>query len=80
MTSANSSARPGTQPTSRELEVLQAWAAEHSAAAAGKALGLSQSGVEAMLANCRARANVKHTWQAALKFLPEVVKGDSVAP
>jgi len=69
---ANSSARIGTEPTAAELRVLRAWNdadGAHRARAAASTLGMTEDGVEAMLANVRARAGVRRTWQAVLRYL-----------
>lgn len=69
MSVASSSARPGTQPTKAELRVLRAWRDARSARLAARRLGMTQAGVEAMLANIRARAGVKRTWEAVHIYL-----------
>jgi hypothetical protein len=69
---ANSSARPGTQPTRAELRVLAAWkvaVGRDKAEATARDLGMTTDGVKAMLANVRARAGVQRTWEAVLRYL-----------
>lgn len=71
MSVPNSSARLGSEPTARELEVLRAWD-EHGGNQQRIAdqLGMTVHGVKALLANVRARAGVSKTWQAARRYLP----------
>ena len=72
MSTANSSAREGTQPTRSELRVLAAWkvaTGRDKAKATAHDLGMTEDGVKAMLANVRARAGVKRTWEAVLRYL-----------
>ena len=68
MTTANASARPGTKPTDRELEVLRAWAETGDMRGASARLGITVNSVDQALANVRSRAGVRHTWQAALAY------------
>lgn len=69
MTTANSSAREGTDPTPRELEVLRAWAEYGTARDAAASLGITEGGVEKLLANVRARAGVRRTVLAVRRYL-----------
>ena len=72
MSTANSSAREGTSPTAAELRILRAWSeaeGPHRARSAAAALNVTEDGIEAMLANVRARAGVRRTWEAVLRYL-----------
>ena len=70
MSVASASARPGTEPTARELEVLRAWRdSGGDTAAVARDLGITPDGARAILANVRARAGVRRTWQAVLRYL-----------
>lgn len=69
MTHANSSAVYGSSPTARELEMLRLWDELRSARAVARRLRVSQSGIEAMLANVRSRAGVRRTQDAVLMYL-----------
>lgn len=69
MSVANESARYGTTPTARELEILRTWDETRNAETAAKRLGISEDGVRRMLANVRARAGVRESADAVHVFL-----------
>lgn len=70
MSVPNSSARPGTRPTARELEVLRTWdRLKGDTDLTARELGMTRHGVKALLANVRARAGVRRTWLAVREYL-----------
>lgn len=54
------------------MRVLAAWrdaTGRDKAKATARDLGMTEDGVKAMLANVRARAGVRRTWEAVLRYL-----------
>lgn len=72
MSVANVSARLGTDPTPGEMRALTAWRdalGANRTKAAALDLGMTESGVDSLLANVRARAGVRSTWEAVVRYL-----------
>lgn len=62
--------RRGERLTARELEVLETWReCGGNLDAISRALGIAPDTVHGHLANIRAKAGVRRTWQAAVRLL-----------
>lgn len=63
-------ARRGSEPTDREIDVLRVWRdLGGDVDETARRFGITRDGVRAHLANVRARAGVRRTWQAVLRYL-----------
>jgi DNA-binding CsgD family transcriptional regulator len=79
MSDASPSAREGTTPTDRELQVLRLWRETGTATAAAASLGITVDGVRAALSTLRARAGVGTTEEAADRYLGPHERSPSVS-